>query len=129
MVLGICRKITDCFLVGWLLDEGLIALKIQHLNTLENTGHHVPNEEKNKITIWNQITMTSGLDDTVDDPFWPNPSCLTMSESSRRDRWAYQQCAIYAIRWCHFKCYWSNIEHFANQRLLSRTGMDGLFYL
>ena len=66
--------------------KGLISLKIQHLNTLEKTGHHVPSE--NKITIWNQITMTSGLDDdTVDDPFCTNPSCLQCL-SRPGDRWA-----------------------------------------
>ena len=30
----------------------------------------------NKITIWNQLTMTTGLDDNVSDPNCTNDNCL-----------------------------------------------------
>jgi len=43
---------------------------------------------ENQITIWNQLTMTTGLDDGVPDHYCTEPSCLIFN-ANPGTRWAY----------------------------------------
>lgn len=119
-------KSLTAFLVGLALDEGFISLEDTTSKYLGEHWTSCTNEEENKITIWNQITMTSGLDDTVDDPFCTNPSCLQCL-SRPGDRWAYHNAPYTLLDGVISNATGQTLNTFANQRLLSRTGMDGLF--
>ena len=53
--------------------------------------------KEEKITIWNQLTMTSGLDDLVPNPFCTDDTCLTCVVDPG-NRWRYHNAPYTLLR-------------------------------
>ena len=64
-------------LVGIAQEDGYLKISDTTSNYLGNGWTSCNSLEEEKITIWNQLTMTSGLDDLVPNPFCTDDTCLT----------------------------------------------------
>jgi CubicO group peptidase (beta-lactamase class C family) len=82
--------------------------------------------QEEKITIRHQLTMTSGLDDGVSDPFCTTSSCLKY-KSDAGTRWAYHNGPYTLLDAVIEKATGISMNQYNTQKIKNITGMDGLF--
>ena len=80
------------FLVGIAQQEGIININNKTSQYLGRGWTSEPLLKENLITIKNQLTMTTGLDDGVTDDDCTLPSCL-IYKADAGTRWAYHNAA------------------------------------
>jgi CubicO group peptidase (beta-lactamase class C family) len=88
------------------------------------TNCTLPQEEK--ITIHHQLTMTSGLDEAVADPFCTLDSCLKY-KANAGTRWAYHNGPYTLLDRVIENATGQTLNSFATQKLKSQIGMTGSF--
>jgi len=119
-------KTLSSFLVGIAQEEGFLNVNDTTSDYLGSGWTYSSPEEEEKITIWNQLTMTSGLDDGVSNPFCTDDSCLIYL-ADPETRWAYHNAPYTLLRPVLENATGQGINIYANQRLLNPIGMDGVF--
>lgn len=82
--------------------------------------------QEGAITVWHQLTMTSGLDDAFGDPFCTADTCLRYLAPAGT-RWAYHNGPYTLLDGVISGATGQTLNQFTNQRLKQATGMDGLF--
>lgn len=82
--------------------------------------------QEDKITIRNQLTMTSGLDDGVADPFCTLSSCLKYKADAGA-RWAYHNGPYTLLDQVIEKASNRTMNQYLTQKIKNTTGMDGIF--
>ncbi len=120
-------KTLTAFLVG-------IAQQENHLQITDTTSKYLglgftnctPAQEE-KITIWHQLTMTSGLNDAVPDPNCTADSCLNYL-SNAGTRWAYHNAPYTLLDPVLENATGQTINQYLNQKVKIPTGMDGAFF-
>ncbi|MBZ0206040.1 MAG: serine hydrolase [Flavobacteriales bacterium] len=78
------------------------------------------------ITVRNQLTMTSGLDDGVSDVDCTDPTCLTYIADAG-DRWAYHNAPYTLLQEVVANATGQNFTLYFNARLRNPIGMDGFW--
>ena len=78
------------------------------------------------ITVRHQLTMTSGLNDDVDDPYCTIDSCL-LYLAEPGTRWAYHEAPYTLLRNIIENVSGVGINNYAHEKLISQIGMNGLF--
>lgn len=119
-------KTLTSFLVGLAQEEGKLNINDPTSKYLGKGWTSLPEDKENKITVWNQLTMTSGLDDGVGDPFCTNPDCLVY-KADAGTRWAYHNGPYTLLDDVITEATGQNLNAFGASRLLAKTGMSGLF--
>jgi CubicO group peptidase (beta-lactamase class C family) len=119
-------KTLSSFLLGIAQEEGFLNINDTTSDYLGSGWTYSSPEEEEKITIWNQLTMTSGLDDGVSNPFCTDDSCLIYL-AEPETRWAYHNAPYTLLRPVLENATGQGINIYANQRLLNPIGMDGVF--
>jgi CubicO group peptidase (beta-lactamase class C family) len=119
-------KTLSSFLFGIAQEEGFLNINDTTTYYLGSGWTYSSPEEEEKITIWNQLTMTSGLDDGVSNPFCTDDSCLIYL-AEPETRWAYHNAPYTLLRPVLENATGQGINIYANQRLLNPIGMDGVF--
>lgn len=119
-------KTLSSFLMGIAQEEGFLNINDTTSDYLGSGWTYSSPEEEEKITIWNQLTMTSGLDDGVSNPFCTDDSCLIYL-AEPETRWAYHNAPYTLLRPVLENATGQGINIYANQRLLNPIGMDGIF--
>jgi CubicO group peptidase (beta-lactamase class C family) len=119
-------KTLSSFLMGIAQEEGFLNINDTTSDYLGSGWTYSSPEEEEKITIWNQLTMTSGLDDGVSNPFCTDDSCLIYL-AEPETRWAYHNAPYTLLRPVLENATGQGINIYANQRLLNPIGMDGVF--
>ncbi len=81
-------KTLTAFMVGIAQQEGYLSLSDSTSQYLGPGWTNCAPEQEGNISIWNQLTMTSGLNDGLTDPFCTLDTCLEyLAEPGTR--WAY----------------------------------------
>src|ERR1700761_4421033 len=119
-------KTMTGFLVGIAQQEGLININDQTSKYLGPGWTSEPLAKENLITIKNQLTMTTGLDDGVADPDCTLPGCLVY-KADAGTRWAYHNAAYTLLD--------SVVEHasgmsynaYFQQKIRNKIGMTGIW--
>ena len=119
-------KTLTAFMVG-------IAQQENYLHISDTTSQYLgqgwttctPAQEE-KITIWNQLTMTSGLDDGVADPFCTIDTCLTYL-ADPGTRWAYHNGPYTLLDGVVEAATGVTLNQYTTQKLKNPTGMNGSF--
>lgn len=119
-------KTITSFLVGIAQEEG-------HLSINDSTSAYLgqgwtqstPSQER-EIHIWHQLTMTSGLDDAVADPFCTLDTCLSF-KANAGTRWAYHNAPYTLLDNVIQGATGTSLNSFAQQKLKVPTGMTGGF--
>ncbi|GAB5552256.1 MAG: serine hydrolase [Saprospiraceae bacterium] len=81
-------KTLTAFLVGKAQEEGYLDITNPSADYLGINWTSLPVEKEELITVRNQLTMTTGLDYRVDDPFCTDPACLQYRKDAG-EQWYY----------------------------------------
>ncbi len=81
-------KSLTAFLIGLAQDQGLLSIEDKVSEYLGTGWTSLSPSQEDKIAIKNQLSMDTGLDDGVSDPFCTEPACLQY-KAEPGERWAY----------------------------------------
>lgn len=119
-------KCVTSVLTGIAEQEGLLAFTDKTSDYLGEGWTSCTSEQENAITIWNQLTMTSGLDDGGD-VFCTDPECLTF-KAPAGTRWAYHNGPYTLLDGVLNEATGMPLNLYSNSRLEETTGMSGFFF-
>lgn len=119
------KSITS-FMVGMAQEKGLLNINDKSSKYLGEGWTSLNIEQENKITIWHQLTMTTGLDDSVDDSDCVMPSCLTFKTDPGK-RWAYHNAPYRLLQNVIAEAWGSSFQNFMNTQLTVKTGIGGMW--
>ncbi len=118
-------KTITSFLVGMAQEEGYLEITDTTSNYLGNGWTSCNLIQEKKITIWNQLTMTTGLDDSLSFDC-TNDTCLVYL-SDPGTRWAYHNAPYTLLRPVIENATGQGINLYNYQKLLNPIGMNGVF--
>ena len=124
-------KSLSAFLVGQAQEEGLFSIEDPTSDYLGVGWTSCTPAQESAITIRNQISMTSGLDDTpvtsAPDPAnCTDPSCLQYL-APPGTRWAYHNGVYHLVHDVIAAASGQTINQFTKTRLFDKVGMKGLW--
>jgi CubicO group peptidase (beta-lactamase class C family) len=119
-------KTMTGFLVGIAQQEGLININDKTSKYLGTGWTSEPLAKENLITIKNQLTMTSGLDDGVADADCTLPACLVY-KADAGTRWAYHNAAYTLLDGVVEKASGLTYNTYFQQKIRDKIGMSGLW--
>jgi CubicO group peptidase (beta-lactamase class C family) len=120
-------KTLTSFLIGQAQEEGFLKITDTTSDYLLPAWTNCTAAKENKITIWHQLTMTSGLDDGVPDNHCTLDSCLDyMADAGTR--WAYHNAPYTLLEKVIMNATSMPINTFTQTRLKNKTGMSGAWF-
>jgi CubicO group peptidase (beta-lactamase class C family) len=120
-------KTITAFLVGKANEDGILKLSDSTSKFLGTGWTNVPPDKEGKITIRNQITMTSGLDDGVPDDNCTIDTCLNYLADAGT-RWAYHNGPYTLLEKVLQNASGQNINVYTQQKLKTQTGITGSWF-
>ncbi len=117
-------KTITSFLVGKAQEENHLAITDKTSTYLGTGWTSCTLAQENNITIRNQLTMTSGLDDGGTDNHCTLPSCLSYLADSGT-RWAYHNAPYTLLESVLENATGQNINTYTQLKLKTPTGMTG----
>ncbi len=119
-------KGLTAFLVGIAQQEGYLRLTDSTSRWLGAGWTQAPPEKEARITIRHQLTMTTGLDDAVSDPYCTQPACL-LFKADAGTRWAYHNAPYTLLHTVLEAATGKTVNQYFYQKVASQTGMQGAF--
>jgi CubicO group peptidase (beta-lactamase class C family) len=119
-------KTLTAALVGQAQYEGFLSLNDPTSAYLGDGWTSLPPEKEALIHIWHQLTMTSGLDDEVEDPYCTDPECLVFLEEAGQ-RWSYHNAPYTLLDRVIEQGTGQGFSSYFNQKLRNPIGMDGFW--
>ncbi len=119
-------KTITSFLIGMAQQEGLLDINDATSDYLGSGWASCTPEQENAITIRNQLTMTSGLNDGVANPFCTLPECLEYL-AAPGTRWAYHNGPYTLLDQVISQASGMTLNQFVTQKLKNPIGMTGSF--
>ena len=120
-------KTLTSFLVGKAVEEGKLTLTDKTSDYLGSGWSSLIQTQEDAITIKNQITMTSGLDDGVPDNHCTLKSCL-LYKAAPDTRWAYHNAPYTLLDKVIETATGSTLNLYTQQKISSKTGINGLWF-
>ncbi len=120
-------KSLMAMLVGIAEDEGFLHINDPSSDHLGLGWTSAPPNKEIMITVRDQLTMTSGLDDGVPDIYCTDDTCLQYLADAGT-RWAYHNGPYTLLRDVVENATGQNLNIYLNQKILSPTGMTGLYF-
>ncbi len=127
-------KSLSGFLVGQAQDQGLLSINDATSEYLGDQWTTCPLVKESLITVKNQISMTTGLDDELPPtPTVPNPdNCLDPGclqyKADAGTRWAYHNAPYHLVHEVLENASNKTIQQFTKQQVLDPTGMKGAWF-
>lgn len=119
-------KSMTAFLVGLAQQEGSLSINNPTSDYLGNGWTTCSPNKETLITVRNQLTMTTGLDDNVTDPDCTDPACLQYLADANT-RWAYHNAPYTLLDGVIADATGLTINQYYNSRIKSQIGMNGLY--
>ncbi|NUQ22464.1 MAG: serine hydrolase [Saprospiraceae bacterium] len=120
-------KTLTAFLTGIAQEEGYLSLQDPTSMYLGDGWTSCPADKEDLITVRHQLTMSSGLDDGVVDPFCTLPSCLQYLADAGT-RWAYHNGPYTLLDDVIADATGQNFSLYFNSRLRNKIGMNGFWF-
>ena len=120
-------KTITAFMTGIAQQEGFLSITDTTSSYLGQGWTNCTPEQEEKISIWNQLTMTSGLDDGVSDHYCTLDTCLNYL-ADPGTRWAYHNGPYTLLDGVIENATGLTLNNYTTQKLKIPTGMTGTFY-
>ncbi len=120
-------KALTAFTVGIAQQEGYLSLQDTTADYLGAGWTAAPAAKEEKITIWHQLTMTSGLNDGVADHFCTLDTCLQYTADAGT-RWAYHNAPYTLLDGVIAQATGQTLNAYVTQKIKTPTGMTGAFF-
>ena len=119
-------KTLTSTLVGIAQEEGFLDIE-QPASAYLGTGWtSAPSDKEALITVRNQLTMTSGLDDGVNDNYCTDPACLSFLADAGT-RWAYHNAPYTILDEVVATSTGQTFSAYFSTRIRNPIGMDGFW--
>jgi len=118
-------KTITSFMVGMAQQENYLNLTDQTSQYLGEGWTNCTPEQEQEISIWHQLTMTSGLNESPD-PFCTIDTCLNYIADAGT-RWSYHNGPYTLLDGVIESATGITLNQYTNQKLKTPTGMTGLF--
>jgi CubicO group peptidase (beta-lactamase class C family) len=119
-------KTLTSFVVGKAQEGGFLNLNDPVSKYLGKGWTSCTEEQENVITVKNQLTMTTGLDDGVENPFSTAPSNLKY-KAPPGTRWAYHNGPYTLLDQVVTNATGKPFVDYFNEQLRNKIGMDGFW--
>ena len=119
-------KTIIALLTGIAQKDGILDIDTSTSSYLSEGWTSSTPEQESMVSLRHQLTMTSGLDDGVEDPYCTVDTCLVyLAEAGTR--WAYHNGPYTLLRSVIENASGLGINNYAFQKLTSPIGMNGVF--
>jgi CubicO group peptidase (beta-lactamase class C family) len=119
-------KTLTAFMVGLAQEQNSLTITDTTLRYLGAGWTNCSPTQEERITIWHQLTMTTGLDDGVPDNHCTLDTCLNyLAEPGTR--WAYHNAPYTLLDEVLSQATGQTLNSFVFQKLTQPTGISGLF--
>ncbi len=119
-------KTITAFMVGIAQQEKYLTISDTVSKYLGKGWTNCSASQEEKITIRNQLTMTSGLDDGVPDSFCTLKNCLNY-KADAGSRWAYHNAPYTLLDKVIENATGATLNNYIAKKLKTQTGMTGMF--
>jgi CubicO group peptidase (beta-lactamase class C family) len=119
-------KSLTATLVGIAKQNNLLKLEDTSSKYLGKGWTSLTPEQEAKITVWHQLTMTSGLDDGTGQADCTTPACLKY-KADAGTRWAYHNGPYTLIDGVISGASGQTLNQFFQQNVATKTGISGLY--
>lgn len=121
-------KTMTAMLVGIAQQEGLLNINNKTSQYLGTGWTSLPLAKENLITVRNQLTMTTGLDDAVTpDNDCTSPACLVY-KADAGTRWAYHNAPYTILDKVVENATGTTFNEYFRQKIRDKTGMNGVWF-
>lgn len=120
-------KTLTSFVIGKAQENGFLDIQDASSDYLGMGWSSLTVLQEEAITIQNQLTMTSGLDETVVDSDCTLPACL-LYLTSPDSRWAYHNGPYTLLTRVVENAVGESFESYFNSELKDKIGMDGFWF-
>jgi CubicO group peptidase (beta-lactamase class C family) len=120
-------KTITSFMTGIAQQEGFLSITDTTSSYLGQGWANCTPQQEERITIWNQLTMTSGLDDGVPDHYCTLDTCLNYL-ADPGTRWAYHNGPYTLLDGVIENATGLTLNNYTTQKLKNPTGMTGAFF-
>lgn len=121
-------KTLTAFTVGIAQQEGFLSIQDTSSKYLGQGWTNCSLTDEYEITVWNQLTMTSGLDDGVADPYCTDDACLTCLADAGA-RWAYHNGPYTLLDGVIEGATGQSLNLYFTQKVRNPIGMNGAFVM
>ncbi|HOY95169.1 MAG TPA: serine hydrolase [Catalimonadaceae bacterium] len=119
-------KTITSFLIGKAQEDGILSLADSSSRFLGPGWTSEPPEKERKITIRNQLTMTTGLNDNVPDNHCTIDTCLQYLADAG-NRWAYHNAPYTLLEKVLTNASGQAINTYTQTKLKTPTGITGIW--
>ncbi|MBI2259563.1 MAG: beta-lactamase family protein [Flavobacteriia bacterium] len=119
-------KTLTALAIGIAHEEGYLSIYDKTSQYLGQGWTSLSIEQEEKIKIWHQLTMTSGLNH-IGDHYCTLPECLVY-EAEPGTRWMYHNAPYTLLDSVIYFATGTNLNQYVNAKILSKIGMNGLFF-
>lgn len=119
-------KTLTAFLIGRLEAQELINLDDPSNLYLGQNWTSLTSQQESQITIRHQLTMTTGLDYTVADPYCTDPECLLYLNEPEQ-QWFYHNAPYTLLDGVIEGASNMNFNTYFNEQLVIQIGMEGFW--
>ncbi|HEU4608821.1 MAG TPA: serine hydrolase, partial [Chitinophagaceae bacterium] len=116
------------FVAGIAQQDGIINLNDKTSTYLGAGWTSLPPAKEDLVTIKNQLTMTTGLDDAVPDPDCMTPACLVY-KADAGTRWAYHNAPYRLMQDVLSAASGQTWNAYCKEKLFDKIGISGAFWL
>ena len=120
-------KTMTAMLVGIAQQEGLLNINNKTSQYLGTGWTSAPLSKENLITVKNQLTMTTGLDDGIPDSDCTLPACLVY-KSDAGNRWSYHNAPYTLLDKVVENASGKTYNAYFQEKIRDRIGMNGIWF-
>jgi CubicO group peptidase (beta-lactamase class C family) len=121
-------KSVAAFVTGIAQQDGILNINNKTSQYLGTGWTSLPLAKENLITIKNQLTMTTGLDDGVPDQDCTTPACL-IYKADAGNRWAYHNAPYHLLQNVIAVASNKTFNAYSKEKLFDKIGMPKAFWL
>ena len=119
-------KTITSMAIGIAQQDRRLSIDATSSSIMGNGWTSEPLAKEQLITVRNQLTMTSGLDDGVPESACTTPACL-LYKADAGTRWAYHNAPYTLLDSVIERSTGQSLNQFVGQRIRNRIGMGGQF--